>query len=227
MTGRTSTTSGMKAIMIIAALCATLMAQTPSAAPAGPEKAPKLLPGLDKELIDATADPCVDFFQYSCGNFPKLYPIPNDRSSYGTGAIIGEYTEYTLHAMLEKAAAGGANRTPNEQKIGDFYATCLNTDVINQQGLKPLQPELDRIARLKSKKELPSLLAHYQLINVNAFLGFGEQQDFRPTLRRRDRGAQPGDSAADHQHIRDLLRQPRRAEGDEIAAMGQGLEHRE
>src|SRR2546421_6123013 len=184
MTGRTSTTSGMKAIMIIAALCATLMAQTPSGAPAGPEKAPKLLPGLDKELIDATADPCVDFFQYSCGNFSKLYPIPNDRSGYGTGAIIGEYTEYTLHSMLEKAANGGAGRTPNEQKTGDFYASCLNTGSIDQKGLKPLQPELDRIARLKSKKELSSLLAHYQLIGVGAFLNFGEQQDFKDARKQ-------------------------------------------
>ncbi|HEV2963036.1 MAG TPA: M13 family metallopeptidase [Candidatus Angelobacter sp.] len=184
MTGKTSTILGMKAMMIVLAFCATLMAQAPTATPAGPEKAPKLLPGLDKELVDATADPCVDFFQYSCGNFSKLHPIPNDRPGYGTGALIAEYTEYTLHAMLEKAAAGGANRTSNEQKIGDFYAACLNTDVINGQGLKPLQPELDRIARLKSKKELPSLLAHYQLIGVGAFLGFGEQQDFKDARKQ-------------------------------------------
>jgi endothelin-converting enzyme/putative endopeptidase len=166
------------------ALCATLMGQTPKAASGGAENAPKLLPGLDKELIDATADPCVDFFQYSCGNFPKLYPIPSDRSGFGTGALIADYTEHTLHAMLDKATAGSANRPPNEQKIGDFYAACLNADVINRQGLKPLQPELDRIARLKSKQELPALLAHYQLIGVGAFFNFGEQQDFKDARKQ-------------------------------------------
>src|SRR5437588_824283 len=128
MTLRMSLLSASKAIIILFALGATLMAQTPLAAPAGPEKAPKLLPGLDKELIDATADPCVDFFQYSCGNFPKLYPIPNDRSSYGTGAIIGEYTEYTLHAMLVKAAAGVAGTRllfPHRRCAGkDPQAVC-------------------------------------------------------------------------------------------------------
>ena len=142
------------------------------------------LPGLDKQLIDTAADPCTDFFQYACGNFSKLYPIPNDRSAYGTGSMIADYTEHVLHAMLEKAAAGGAGRTANEQKIGDSYAACMDVDTINQKGLTPLQMELDRITALKSKDELPELLARFQLIGVNAFLGFGEQQDFKDARKQ-------------------------------------------
>jgi putative endopeptidase len=149
-----------------------------------PDKTYKLLPGLDKELIDTSADPCIDFFQYACGNFPKLYPIPSDRSGFGIGAMIAEYTQNILQTMLEKAASGGANRTPNEQKIGDFYASCMDTEGIEKKGLQPLQPDLDRIAALKSKDELPALLAHFQLINVNAFLGFGEQQDFKDATKQ-------------------------------------------
>jgi endothelin-converting enzyme/putative endopeptidase len=174
----------MKAIMSAGILCATVLAQTNAPPLAGPEKPPRLSPGLDKEVIDPAADPCVDFFQYACGNFSKLYPIPNDRPGYGTGAMIGDYTEYTLHAMLEKAAAGGASRSSNEQKIGDYYAACLNTDAIDAKGLKPLQPELDRIAKLKRKDELPPLLAHYKLIGVGGFLEFGEQQDFKDASKQ-------------------------------------------
>ncbi|HEV2990069.1 MAG TPA: M13 family metallopeptidase [Candidatus Angelobacter sp.] len=184
MTGRRLNVLGMKAIMTVGMLCATLLAQTSTSTPAGPEKPPRLPPGLDKEVMDPTADPCVDFFQYSCGNFSKLHPIPNDRPGYGTGAMIAEYTEYTLHSILEKAAAGGAGRSSNEQKIGDFYAACLNTDAIDAKGLKPLQAELDRIAKLKSKEELSSLLAHYKLIGVGAFLEFGEQQDFKDASKQ-------------------------------------------
>ena len=60
-------------ILAVLSTCAVLNAQT--------EKTPQLLPSLDKQLMDTTADPCVDFFQYSCGNFSKVYPIPNDRAS--------------------------------------------------------------------------------------------------------------------------------------------------
>ncbi len=172
------------ALVLVSALCITSTAQTATAGTASSEKTYELLPGLDKHLIDTTADPCVDFFQYACGNFTKLYPIPNDRSAFGTGAMIVEYTQQVLHTMLERAAAGGAGRSPNEQKIGDTYAACMDVDAIKQKGLKPLQPELDRIAALKSKDELPELLAYYQLIGVNALLGFGEQQDFKDARKQ-------------------------------------------
>src|SRR6266404_8355603 len=99
------------AFMTASALCTTSIAQTPSTGVADSEKTYALLPGLDKRLIDTTADPCTDFFQYACGNFSKLYPIPNDRSAYGTGAMIVDYTEYVMHSMLEKATTGGSGRS--------------------------------------------------------------------------------------------------------------------
>ena len=167
-------------IVAMLVLACTLSAQTASSNAQNPQ----LLPGLDTQLIDTRADPCVDFFQYACGNFSKLHPIPPDRASYGSGTIIFDYTQTVLRAMLDKAAAGGAKRTPNEQKIGDYYASCMDTEAIERNGLKPLQPDLDRIAALKSKDELTQLLGQFQLINVNAFLGFGEQQDFKDARRQ-------------------------------------------
>jgi len=168
-------------LLTVCSVNSTMLAQTASG---GSEKKPELLSGLDKRFIDTGADPCVDFFKYACGNFTKYYPIPSDRSGFGTGALVAERNEYILHTMLEKAAAGGAERTPNEQKIGDYYASCLDVDAINKKGLGPLQPELDRIAAIKDKSELTSLLAHFQLINANAFLGFGEQQDFKDATKQ-------------------------------------------
>jgi putative endopeptidase len=138
-----------------------------------------LIPGLDKQLIDTSADPCVDFAQYSCGNFSKLYPIPPDRSRYSSDAIVNEYTEAALRGLLDRFAVKSAQKTPNQQKIGDFYTACMDESAIDALGLKPLQPELDGIAALSSKSQLTDLLAHYHMINVNAFFAYGSQQDFK------------------------------------------------
>jgi putative endopeptidase len=171
-------------LLIASALCTTLIAQTQSKGSPDTEKTYERLPGLDKQLIDTSASPCTDFAQYACGNFSKLYPIPPDRSGFGPGAMVAEYNQRVLHTMLERAASGGSDRTPNEQKIGDYYASCMDENAIDRKGLTPLQPELDRIAALKSKDELTPLLAHYQLIGVNAFFNYGEQQDFKDARKQ-------------------------------------------
>jgi len=160
-----------------------LFAQTSAPASGEASHTFKLIPSLDKDLMDPASDPCVDFYRYACGNWTKLHPIPNDSPDSDQFYNLEQYNRQVLRGILESAAAAGSGRDPNTQKIGDYYASCMDEASLQQKAMKPLQPELDRIDALTGKDQLPELLAHLELINVNAFLGFGSQQDFKDATR--------------------------------------------
>jgi putative endopeptidase len=149
-----------------------------------PAPAQKTLKAFNPNLMDTTVDPCENFFQYSCGGYLKQTPIPSDESSYGQFDELNDENQLVLKAILEKAAAGGAGRTANEQKIGDYYATCMNIEAVNSTGLKPLQPLLDRITALKSKDQLPEFAAYMDSIGVNTLFAFGSDQDFKDATQQ-------------------------------------------
>ena len=154
------------------------------AAPAPSETKYAPLAGFDRTAMDTTADPCVDFNQYACGNFAKLHPIPEDLPQFDQFGNLYEFNTHALHSLLEEAAAKHAAAGSNEQKIGDYYSSCMDTDAIEKAGLTPLKSELARIDALQSREELPALLAFDQRISVNAFLGFGSQQDLKDATRQ-------------------------------------------
>jgi hypothetical protein len=86
--------------------------------------------------------------------------------------------EMALVAVLA-VAEKSAQHTPNEQKIGDYYATCMDEKAIDDAGLKPFQAEFDRISAVTDKKQLTDLLAHDQMINVNALFQLFRTAGFR------------------------------------------------
>jgi putative endopeptidase len=144
----------------------------------------KALKALDPKLMDTGVDPCVNFYQYSCGGWLKQNPIPKDESSYGRANEIIDQNDSVLRTILEKAAAGGPERSSNEQKIGDYYATCMNVEALNKAGLKPLQPSLERIAAIHSKDQLPELAAYLDGDGVNTLFAFGSDQDYKDATQQ-------------------------------------------
>ena len=154
-------------------------AQSPAlpAAPAG-VSAKEELRVFDPSLVDTSVDACENFYQFSCNKWFQRTPLPPDQTSYGRFNELFELNRLHLRNILEAVSNPVGTRSPNEQKIGDEYATCMDVATIDQKGLTPLQPELERIAMLKNKSELPALLAHLHTIGVNAFFGMGSMQDY-------------------------------------------------
>jgi len=166
---------------VLAAILTAGLAIAPAVCQTAPPASAGTAPDLrvfDPSLVDRTVDPCENFYRYSCNGWFKRNPLPADQASYGRFTELFELNRLHLKQILEGAAQPSTARSANEQKIGDEYASCMDTDAVNKQGLTSLQPELERIAAIKSAAELPALIAHLHTIGVNAFFGMGSSQDF-------------------------------------------------
>ena len=159
------------ATLIFASLLSLASAQQPAAA------ASKHEPALDVSAMDRSADPCVDFFQYSCGGWIQNNPIPPDQSSWDTYAKMQDENLDRLRGILEAAAAPDPKRNAATQKIGDYYASCTDEKVVEAKGAEPLKPELERIANIGSKKEIADVAA--AMVDDNILFRFDSTQDFR------------------------------------------------
>jgi len=135
-------------------------------------------PRFDIANIDKTLDPCTDFYAFACNKWMKNNPIPADYPSWQSFGEVYEYNLSVLHTVLNKYSANDPKRTVVQQKIGDYYASCMDETAANKAGHKPLQPELDRIAALKDKTQMMELVAHEALIGPNPIFGFNSGADF-------------------------------------------------
>ncbi len=139
--------------------------------------------GFDVQAIDKAVNPCENFYQYSCGTWLKNNPIPPDQSSWGRFSALAERNREVLHQILEKAQANQAGRSDTDQKIGDYYASCMDEAAIEKKGTQPLQGNIQRIQGMKSLAELMPVLAQLHKIGVNAFFQFGSGQDFKDSTK--------------------------------------------
>jgi endothelin-converting enzyme/putative endopeptidase len=166
---------------VLAFSCCAQTAAAPKSG--GATKKFEPIPGFDPTAMDTTADPCVDFYQYACGNFAKLHPIPSDSPVFDEGYNLYEYNTQVLHQLVEKPAEAHAAPGTNEQKVGDYYQSCMDSDAIDKAGLTPMEPELRRIAALRAKNELPALIADLNRMEVGVFFDYGSMQDFKDATR--------------------------------------------
>ncbi|PJJ53169.1 M13 family metallopeptidase [Hymenobacter chitinivorans] len=134
-------------------------------------------PDLLQANLDTTVRPGDDFFTYANGGWLKQHPIPASESSWGIGKEVQNEVYARLRALNEEAAKANAAAGTSQQKIGDFWATGLDSAAIDKQGIAPLKPELDRIAAIKSVADVQSVVARHKVLGVNSLIGLYVAQD--------------------------------------------------
>ena len=142
-------------------------------------------PGLDVSAMDKSADPCIDFYRYACGGWMRNNPIPPDESRWSVYGKLARENQRFLWGILEDLAKSSAGRSAAQRKIGDYFAACMDEAAVENLGAQPLKRTLDRINGMKSKRDLPALLAGLHLATGGSglFFVFISNQDLADSTR--------------------------------------------
>lgn len=140
-------------LFILSSAAAQQSSQTP------PKELPKL-EAFTTANADPSADPCDDFYKYADGKWLTANPIPADQVAWGSGSPLQLWNETVLLQTLETHSADNPNRTPNQQKVGDYHYACMDTENIEAHANDWLKPEFDRIGSIKSKSDFAAAVAH-------------------------------------------------------------------
>ena len=136
--------------------------------------------GFDQANLDKNTAACTDFYQYANGGWLAANPIPAAYSSWGVANILDEKNREVVHDILEAAAKNtNAKKGSSEQKVGDYYATCMDEAKVEADGIKPLAPEFDRIANIKDVAGLQDAIAHFHSMGLHVLFISDSTQDFK------------------------------------------------
>jgi putative endopeptidase len=134
--------------------------------------------GINPADMDARAKPCLDFFHYADGGWIKAHPIPPEYPRWGTFNVLAQENRDKLHGILEGLAARkDLVAGSDDKKLADFWDACMDEKAVEAAGAKPIEPELARIAAIKSVADLEAEVARLQSQGVRVLFGFGSEQD--------------------------------------------------
>jgi putative endopeptidase len=140
--------------------------------------------GFDLTDLDRSFAPCDDFYQFVNGGWLKKNPIPAAYPAWGLSQKLQQSNEEVLREILEEASRDKKSVAgSNWQKIGDFYASCMNESQVESAGLKPLEAEFAQIAMIKDVAGLQEEIARLHREGIDVLFGFGSQQDLRDSTQ--------------------------------------------
>jgi putative endopeptidase len=131
------------------------------------------------DMLDKSIDPCNDFYAYACSKWLAKNPIPSDRSSWGRFNELQQRGEFIVREILEKASVDAPGRSASQQKIGDYYASCMDETAIEKAGTKPLERTFHNIAAMQSKADLAPELVRLHGQGADVLFGFDSGSDFK------------------------------------------------
>jgi len=147
--------------------------------------------GVDLGALDTNVSPCTNFYQYACGGWRAKNPTPPDQVRWARFNELAARNLDIEHDILEKASKASPGRSAVDQKIGDFYGSCMDEAGIDRKGVAPIQPLLDGIGALQSKKGLAAELAKLRLSGVSSLFAFyagGDLKDASVNIAHLDQG---------------------------------------
>jgi putative endopeptidase len=140
-------------------------------------------PGFDLGAVNRSVDPCANFYQYACSGWMTTNPLPSDASRWGRFDALQDRNRMVLKDVLEEAAADRPNRSVTDQKIGDFYAACMDEKNLEARGLEAIQRDLNRIAVIQDRKDIVELVVYMFRVGSWPFFRFGSEQDAKDSAR--------------------------------------------
>ncbi|MBL7726965.1 MAG: M13 family metallopeptidase [Dinghuibacter sp.] len=127
--------------------------------------------------MDTLVSPATDFFSYANGGWIKKNPIPGDQSRWGIAETVIEENQKRMREICDNAAKEKAAKGTSSQKIGDFWATAMDSAKIEQDGINPIQPFLQQVDAVKDIPSLLALLPEFEKNGIGHLIGFGVGQD--------------------------------------------------
>jgi len=126
---------------------------------------------------DTLIDPSQDFFNYANGGWIKNHPIPSSERSNGIFRMIQDTINNQVKSICETSSEANAEKGSNKQKIGDFYASGMDSVTVNKLGILPLKNDLAKIDEVTNLSSLLKSMAHLHSIGCNPSFTFYVSQD--------------------------------------------------